>query len=128
MAEQPRLFHESLHDAVKDDVRAIGGTKVVAGRLRPEMPVDHATRWLLDCMNPDRREKLDGDQLVLVMRWAREFGSFATAQYVMQQAGFERPRPLNREQEKASLQERFLDGVKALERISKRIESLETGG
>ncbi|MCC7173282.1 MAG: hypothetical protein IT459_22730 [Planctomycetes bacterium] len=109
-------------------MRAIGGTKVVAGRLRPEMPVDHATRWLLDCMNPDRREKLDGDQLVLVMRWAREFGSFATAAYMMQQSGFERPRALNREQEKASLQERFLDGVKALERISRRIESLETGG
>lgn len=127
MAEQGKLFYESLTDALRDDVRACGGNKVVAGKLRPELPVDHATRWLLDCLNPDRREKLDGDQLVLIMRWAREFGSYATAQYLMQQSGFERPRPLNLQQERQSLQERFIDAMKTAERISKRLESLEMG-
>lgn len=127
MAEQPKLFHESLPDALKEDIRALGGTKVVAGKLRPEAPVDHATRWLLDCVNPDRREKLTGDQIILVMRWARESGSHATAQYLMQEAGFEPPKPRNRTQEKASLQEEFIKHVRVMERISKRIESLEIG-
>ena len=127
MAEQPKLFHEALDDAIRDDVRAIGGTKVVAGKLRPEMPVEHAQRWLLDCINPDRREKLNGDQLVLLMRWAREHGSFAVAQYLMQQAGFERPRALNLQQERESLQQRFVDAVRVVDRLSKRLEALELG-
>lgn len=125
MSEQRKLFYESIHDAARDDIRALGGTKLVASRLKPEMTIEHAQRWLLDCLNPDRREKLDGEQLVLIMRLAREHGSFATAQYLMDAAGFERPRPLNREQERATLQEKFVAGVRDLQSLISRIEHLE---
>lgn len=55
---QPALFHESIIDALRELVQGLGGTKAVGARMRPEMPVDHAGRWLSDCLNDARREHL----------------------------------------------------------------------
>lgn len=69
---QPPLFVESVYDALKAIVAALGGPKTVAARLWPAKSVDDARKLLLDCLNPDRPEKLDAEQVVMLFRLARE--------------------------------------------------------
>lgn len=54
---QVALFHESITDAMREVILALGGLKSVASRMRPEMPADHAGRWLADCLSAERRER-----------------------------------------------------------------------
>ena len=69
---QPPLFVESIYDALRAIVAQLGGPKTVGARLWPAKSVDDARRQLLDCLNPERNEKLDPEQVVLLFRLARE--------------------------------------------------------
>ena len=55
---QEPLFVETVNEALREIVKALGGAKKVAAQLRPQKTVDEAARWLLDCLNPERRERL----------------------------------------------------------------------
>jgi hypothetical protein len=69
---QPPLFVETVYDALKGIVAALGGAKIVGARLWPEKTVDDARKRLLDCLNPERDEKLDPEQVILLLRLGRE--------------------------------------------------------
>ena len=65
---QSALFSEDIHDALRDVVRALGGVKDAGARLRPELPADAAGHWLKDCLNPERRHRLDPEQVLWLLR------------------------------------------------------------
>lgn len=69
---QPPLFVESIYDALRAIVQSLGGPKVVGAALWPAKSVDDARKQLLDCLNADRNNKLDPEQVVLLFRMARE--------------------------------------------------------
>lgn len=68
---QQVLFHESLNDALREVVQTLGGTKKVGVLMRPEKSADEAARWISDCLNPDRREKFDPEQVLWLLREGR---------------------------------------------------------
>lgn len=115
-------FFEDINDALREAVRQIGGHKKVGPLLWPELPLDHASNRMRDCLNPDRREKLSPDQVVLILRLAREAGFHGVMAYLAFSTGYEPPRPLAPEDQEAQLQRSFIDAVERLEGIQKQLQ------
>ncbi|MBL8518208.1 MAG: hypothetical protein JNM76_14700 [Betaproteobacteria bacterium] len=119
--QQNALFVENVNEALREAVKAAGGVKVVASKLRPELSVDDASTWLRDCLNPSRRERLDPERVVFILRLAREAGSHVAMQFIGAECGYE-VRAVDPEDQKERLQREFLDGVAALTVLANRLQ------
>lgn len=115
------LFVEDYNEAIRATVQALGGFKRVGADLKPDLGVEAAGRWLSDCCNPDKREKLDPSQLAFIRRQARAAGVHVLAAYEAQEAGYAPPVAIEPEDERAALQRQFVAAVKALETIQNRM-------
>ena len=124
---QPSLFVESIYQALTDIIRVLGGAKKVGVLLRPELASDNAARWLNDCLNDSRREKLDIEQMLLLLREGRKVGCHIAIEYICQTAGYTTPKPSEPKDEMAELQRQFVESVRAQSAIATRIERLTTG-
>lgn len=118
------LFHESLADALRECIVCCGGTKAVGGKLWPEKDADVAGRLLADCLNDAKREKLSPEQVLLILRMARAKGCHAGINYIARHLGYEDPKPVEPEDERAKLQREFIETGKAMARMAQRIEAL----
>jgi hypothetical protein len=114
------------NDALDGVVHALGGFKKVGVMLRPELaekPVA-AAQWLRDCLNPDRAERLNPDQVFLLLRLARAANYHAAKHWMDAELGYEQGRPLKPQDEAHALQERGADLVRELRTITERLERL----
>lgn len=125
MTHQSPLFCESLTDALRDAVRACGGTKAVGSKLWPEKAADAASRLLADCLNDDRKERLTPDQLLLLARMARERGCHSVMTYMLAELGYAPPVPVEPADEAAELKRQYIESAKSMLRMAERIERLE---
>lgn len=114
-------IYEDELDAVRDAVRALGGTKEVGYALRPDLKPDAAGAWLKDCLNSERREKLCLSQVVRVMRLAHDSGYHAPALYLAAEMGYS-AQPVEPADEVAALQRAFIESVAHQRAIADRIE------
>ena len=96
MNTQPALFHESISDALRELVAALGGTKAVGARMRPELPADHAGRWLNDCLNDSRREHLTPEQLLWLLAEGRRTGLHSAMGWIASECGYTTPERIER--------------------------------
>lgn len=114
------------NDALDGVVHALGGYKKVGVMLRPELAAKPiaAAQWLRDCLNPDRAERLNPDQVVLLLRLAKAEDYHAAKHWLDAEIGYEQGRPLNPQDEAASLQQRGADLVRELRGITERLERL----
>lgn len=121
--QQYELIHESINDALREVVQAIGGAKRVGVMMRPEKMPDDAARWISDCLNAERREKFDPDQVMWLLREGRNIGCHSAMYFVGREAGYavEAIEPLD---EMAELQRKFIDASKGLSKMAERIEHL----
>lgn len=123
--DQPALFHESINDALRDIVKHLGGVKKVGAEMRhADMNPDQAGRWLSDCLNDDRREKLSPDQVLYLLKRGREIGSHGAMAFIAQECGYAAPQPIEPEDEKAALQRQYIEMAKAMGKMAERIEAL----
>lgn len=116
-------MYEDELDAMRDAVRALGGNKTVGHALRPDLKPDLAGHWLKDCLNSDRREKLDLSQVMRVIRMAHDIGYHAPAQFLNTEMGYA-AKAIEPADELASLQRAFIDSVGIQRTIADRIERL----
>lgn len=121
---QPQLFHEDIWQALTDCVRALGGAKVLGHRMRPQLDPQDAGRWLLDCLNPARKDKLDLEQIIFILTEARDVGCHAGLAYLCQVTGYAPPLPVEPEDEQASLMREFIEANREQSARSARIEAL----
>lgn len=82
-------FFESAEDALREAVRALGGTKKVGALLWPDKDLDAASRLLMDCLNPNRAEKLDISQVIMILRLAKEAGNYAPFMWIAGEIGYD---------------------------------------
>ncbi len=82
-------FYESVEDALKDAVRALGGAKKVGSILFKDKPIDIASRYLNDCMNEGRAEKLEYTQMMLIFKMAREIEYHSPYIWFSQDIGYD---------------------------------------
>lgn len=122
--EQATLFHEDVFEALRTDILMLGGPKVVGAMLKPEADPQAAGRWLSDCLNTAKAEKLGLEQMIFIMRRAREKGSSAAMFFMADECGFSRPAPLEPEDERAKLQRAYVEATQNLARIAKQAERL----
>ena len=120
----PSLFHESLADALRECVQACGGMKTVGVLLWPEKAADIAGRLLGDCLNDAKREKLSPEQVLLLLRLARERGCHAGMHYIARDVGYSDPMPIEPEDERARLQREFIEASKHFTRLAAQMERL----
>lgn len=113
-------------DALSGAVMALGGWKKVGCLLRPELAIkpDIAAQWMRDCLNSERRERLNPHQVFLLMRLAKESGYHATKHWLDAELGYEAGRPLDPKDEQAQLQRDFIAAVQASKRIAERLDKL----
>lgn len=122
---QLSLMHETMNDALRESVQAIGGSKKVGAMMWPELPVDHASTKVRDCLNSERRERFNPEQVLLIMRLARQAGCHALAAYMMREAGYADPQPVEPEDEVAKMQREFVEATRTLANLAAKIESTQ---
>ena len=122
------LFHESLADALRECISVCGGLKSVGKLLWPEKDADIAGRLLADCLNDTKREKLSPEQVLLILRVAREKGCHAGMTFIARDLGYSDPQPIEPEDERAKLQREFIESTRSLARMAQRIEQLDRPG
>lgn len=115
-------FFEDINEALRDTVRQLGGNKKVGSMLWPELPLTQAEGRLRDCLNPDRREKLSPEQVVLLLVEARKAGVHGAMGFLSATAGYEQPRPVSLDEQEADLQSQILE---QLQRQQKMLEQLQ---
>lgn len=123
MTQQYELIHESINDALREVVQALGGTKKVGATLRPDRPVDEAARWVSDCLNSERREKFDPEQVLWLLREGRKIGCHGAMYFIARESGYSAI-PIEPQDELAELQRNFIEASKSMARMASRIEKL----
>lgn len=115
------MFVEDLNEAIRATIQALGGFKTVGAELRPEKSAVDAGKWLTDCLNDNKRDRLDPEQLAFIRRKARAAGCHILASFEMREAGYARPVPITPEDEAAELQRKFIESVRALEVLQRQM-------
>lgn len=131
MTDSGQLFEvDTLHDAIATTIQQMGGFKRVAADLRPDWQLERADRWLRDCCNPDRDHELKPEQLAMIRRMARDRGVHTLVQYEMAAAGYETPKPVHMESEKAQAQREMVRLYEGMEALAKKMENMmrQNGG
>lgn len=121
---QSPLFFEDVNDALRAVVAALGGMKEVGCRMRPEKGPEHAARWLADCLNPDRSEKLGPEQVLWLLSAAREAGFHDPMRWLAGAAGYQPPLPMDPTAELTDLTRQMAAQMSSLERLVGRMEHL----
>jgi hypothetical protein len=99
------LFLEDVYEALRAAVQSMGGAKTVAGRLWPNKPLDQAHKELLDCLNRENPRKLDAEEIIALLRMAREAGFHAAKHWIDAELGYEPSDPSDPVVEKDRLAE-----------------------
>jgi hypothetical protein len=115
--QQIPLFFDTYEAAIRSAVDAIGGLKVVGSMLWPTKEPDEAGRTLAACLNPEKREKLDLNELRMIRREARKRGIHVLAAYEARDAGYADPQPVEPEDERARLMREFIEASKRMEAL-----------
>jgi predicted ATPase len=89
---QIQLWHESIEDAIGTAVQALGGAKKVAELLWPvqarNKPQTAYTR-LRHCLNAEKPEKLDPDEVMTIARAAAVLGEHSIMKFFARELGYE---------------------------------------
>lgn len=121
---QDSLFHESIDDAFRAVIERAGGMKAVGLRLRPTKTADAAGKWLADCLNPLRPERLDPEDVLHVLRLAREIGYHGAKHWIDCETGYAPTPPIEPADEQAQLMREYIESVKRQQQITSKLERL----
>jgi len=121
--QQYELIHESLNDALREVVQALGGTKRVGGMMRTDRSAEELGRWVSDCLNGERREKFDPDQVMWLLREGRRIGCHSAMNYLARECGYS-AQPIDPADEKAELQRQYIEAAKYLGKLVGRLEAI----
>ena len=122
---QTQLWHDALEDALKDVVHAMGGPKAVGSMLWPDKPLADAARYLNQCLDQDRAEKLSLSQLVFLMQKAGEKEIHTAIHFLCDACGYQTPARKDPETEYQTLQREFIQSANRLDDMMKRMERLK---
>lgn len=118
MSVQAVLFHESLEDALAEIAGACGGRKAFAAAMWPNKAPRDAHNRLDACLNRERPEKFDLDELLYILRRGRAAGCHVALNFLARECGYADPQPVDPEDERAKLQREFAESVRQLRHLA----------
>lgn len=121
---QTQLFFEDINDALRGIVQALGGAKRVGERMRPEKGPEGAGRWLMDCLNPERAERLSPEQVLWMLRAGADAGFHDGMRWLATAAGYQPPLPVDPTAELADLTRKMNAQLAVMRQTIERIEKL----
>lgn len=131
MSGPSELPAEDINDALRDVVRAMGGNKRVGADMRPELSADAAGKWLANCLDLTRPEKLDANQIIYILKRGCMAGEHAAMHYIAAAAGYEPSKPVIPEDEVFLLQKEIqiasagmADLMSRFERAADRVQEM----
>ena len=113
-------FEDEL-DAARIAVQHLGGAKKVGPQIWPDKAPETAARYLHDCLNPHRAERLSPSQLLMLMRMAREQGFHGLTAYLLREAGYAPPVPVEPQTEAELLTRRMESIMGEASRLVERL-------
>jgi hypothetical protein len=113
---------ESLNQVLIDCVKAAGGSAIVGAKMFPEKTPLSAQRTLLDCLSEDRPAKLSPEQVLLVLRLAREKGCHDGMNFIADDLGYGTPVPIEPRDEVADLMREFNASVEKQAALADKIQ------
>lgn len=125
MDQQP-LFCESFEEAIRGAVNSLKGPKAVGVMLWPELSADVAAKRLNHCLDPDRPEKLELSQVLLIAKRARLAGCHTVMGFLSQELDYAAPVAIDPESEVQRLQREYIAATAALVKLASRIEQRQT--
>lgn len=120
----PLLYEDEL-DAARDAVKHLGGAKKVGPMIWPDKTPDGAARYLLDCLNGQRAERLAPSQLMMLMRLSREVGFHGLTAFIMRETGYAPPVPVEPTSEAELLTRRMQSMVGEFAALTQRLERIQ---
>ena len=127
MPDQQSLWHDTVEEALRDVVIALGGPQKVGYRLWPGKGVIEAGKHLNRVLNPERPEKPTIGEFILLLQWGREAGVHTAWAFMAQDVGY-RWEVLEPEDERARLQREVIETGKRMEAIFKQLQRNPGGG
>lgn len=121
--DQATLFEDNVYDALEQLVAALGGPKRVGYRLWPDKGVEASAKDLRNSLSPHHRAKLDLFDLIKLLQWGQAEGVHVAMHRICNDAGYESPKPVDREQHVNELQKQFISATKQLDAISKELKA-----
>lgn len=118
------LFLEDVFDALRAAVQAAGGAKTVAGALWPHKPIDQAKRELLDSLNRDNARKLCVEEVMAVMRMAREAGYHGAKHWIDEALGYQPTPPADPKIERDRLADELARAADQFKNLQRAVERL----
>ncbi len=119
---------EHLHEALIEAVKACGGTKRVAALLWPAKAAQNleaARRHLANCLNPECAEKLSLEELMLIVRTAREAGDHTVMRFLAESLSYSDPEPIAVEDKVDDLQRQFVSATAQLASLAEQMQVLQ---
>jgi len=86
---QQVLWHDTILDAIGAAVQSAGGNKRVASKLWPSLDSDSASARLRACLNPDHAQKLDPQEVDMIIGLAADAADESIPRYIARKHGFE---------------------------------------
>lgn len=121
---QDRLFITDIYDALGDLVRALGGPKSVGEALWPKKQPDDAAGRVKDCLNRNRRETLDAEEIMWLLRRGREVGCHEPVRWICRTSGYTEPEPVEAESELTKLLRDYLSAEGRQAELRPKIDAL----
>ncbi len=123
--QQGELWFDDLYDALRHVINVAGGPKKVGSLLWPQMTAHRAGERLYACLNRDRSEKLDFEQLMFLLKLGRESGAHDAVVHINTISGYAPPTPVNPRDEHAELQRQVVRAADEFKRTVARLEQLQ---
>ena len=126
---QTELFEtpDDPHEALRVLIMRLGGVKRVAHRLWPDKPMEQAAILLNNCLNHDRPEKLDLNQIDWLIGEGRKVDCHIVMQCFGLRHGYHID-PIEPADERRRIQLEFIEAARKLEGMLIQIERLNTPG
>lgn len=118
------VVFESFQDSLRAIIQAAGGSSVVGPMIWTTIPTDQAGRRLCDCLNTDRRQHLDENETLFLLRLGQRVGCHAGMEHVSTHCGYAEPQPVYPKDERALQKEFRLAAAEAVQQVAKRLADL----
>lgn len=118
------LFLEDVFDALRAAVQAACGAKTVAAALWPHKPIDQARKELLDSLNRDNARKLCVEEVMALLRMAREAGYHGAKHWIDQELGYQPTAPQDPKIERDRLADELARAAENFKNLQRAVDRL----